>query len=210
MGKHQRHGGARRRVLTLVSVTALAAASLLALDIGTAAASSAASFTATNNDVDGPGHCNNGPVDPVNCNSYDGKQYAWLNAGPDGAALAQGTYYFAVLSPSGQQDPTDGAPNNLSDGANGDVTTRTFTVGSDGMITYTGTHDFDVANQKLRLMPYDDTTNGGGVYILAVCPTAGTSGSCKFDAFKVTESGGGGGGTTSDLVAIKTADTSYT
>jgi hypothetical protein len=207
MAEHARSTSGWKRLLAVTGGAALTATSLLAVGPGTAFAASGASFTATNNDVDGPGHCTNGAPDPTNCNSYDGKQFAWLNAGPDGAALDDGTYYFAVLSPSGQQDPTDGTAQNLSDGANGDVTTRTFTV-SGGVITYLGTHEYDATHNKIRLTPYDDTTNGGGVYVLAVCPTAGTAGSCKYDAFKVASAGGGP--STTDLVAVKTADTSYT
>src|SRR5206468_12328431 len=48
-------------------------------------------------------------------------------------------------------------------------------------------HDFD--SNKIRLMPYDDTTNNGGVYILAICSLDNgypvSPSDCKYDAFKV-------------------------
>jgi hypothetical protein len=60
---------------------------------------------------------------------------------------------------------------------------------SDGTISYSGTHD--LADNKLRLMPYDDTTNPGGVYIMAICSLAKGSPvnprECKYDAFKVRQ-----------------------
>ena len=56
-----------------------------------------------------------------------------------------------------------------------------------GVVTYAGTHDFDT--NKIRLMGYDDTTNPGGVYILAICSLADgypvNASDCKYDAFKV-------------------------
>ena len=172
-----------------------------------------ATFTTINFAFDGNAdHCQNGPAGAtqvVNCNIYDGKQYVWLNGGPDNAALADGTYFFAVLVPGGQHDPNEGAAKNLSDttaaphaagslNADGSAipsgdprSNRTFTV-SGGVISYSGTHAYD--SQMIRLMPYDDTTNNGGVYILAICETAGSAGAvnprdCKYDAFKVQASG---------------------
>src|SRR5258705_2941171 len=137
-----------------------------------------ATCSTVNTGVDGTGHCKNGPgdaVDVVNCNIYDGKQYVWLSGGPANAALADGTYFFAVLVPGGQLDPNDGGAKNLSDttalpagtpGGGDDRLNRTFTVDG-GAIAYSGTHDID--SNMIRLMPYDDTTNNGGVYILAIC-----------------------------------------
>lgn len=164
-----------------------------------------ASFTSTNSNVDGVGHCKNNDIS--NCNIYDGKNFVWLNGGPAGAQLGDGEYVFAVLVPSGQNDPNDGTANNLSDttGApsspptgNGDsYLNRIFRI-TGGTFSYSGTHELD--NEKIRLMPYDDTTNGGGVYILAICrlhPDGDggyykvNSSDCKFDAFKVV--GGDGG-----------------
>jgi hypothetical protein len=148
-----------------------------------------ATFTGTNSSADGnAAHCLNGNgLDPVNCNLYDAKEHVWLNAGPANAQLPEGDYFFAVLVPGGQHDPNDGDLDNLSDGANGDATTRSFHVDGSGVITYTGTHDFDATNNKIRLMPYDNTTNPGGVYILAICnaPHPAVPSQCKYDAFKV-------------------------
>src|SRR5437867_7305881 len=178
---------------------------LLALAMLPAASANAgggppATFTTVNTSVDGVGHCKNGQPDAttvVNCNIYDGKQYVWLNGGPSNAALADGTYFFAVLVPGGQPDPNDGGAKNLSDttlaplvsgSASGDTrSNRTFSV-SNGTVSYGGTHDFD--SNQIRLMPYDDTTNNGGVYVLGICELSSADAAvnprdCKYDAFKV-------------------------
>jgi hypothetical protein len=57
-----------------------------------------------------------------------------------------------------------------------------------GTLTYDdGSHDFN--NNKIRLVPYNDTPNPGGVYILAICSLANgypaNPSTCKYDAFKV-------------------------
>jgi hypothetical protein len=146
-----------------------------------------AGFTTINEGVDGTGHCKNGNPN-VNCNIYDGKDFVWLNGGPTVAYVGPGTYFFAVLEPGGQADPNDGAAKNLSDPTTGDLyTNRTFTVNGDGSVTYFGTHDF--ASNKIRLSPYDDTGNPGGVYIMAICSLADgypvDPSDCKYDAFKI-------------------------
>src|SRR5438034_7961232 len=79
-----------------------------------AAAVTGAGFTTVNEGVDGTGHCQNGNP-AINCNIYDGKDFVWLNGGPDVAYVGDGTYFFAVLAPGGQHDPLDGSANNLSD-----------------------------------------------------------------------------------------------
>ncbi|HEX2218004.1 MAG TPA: hypothetical protein VHG35_04325 [Gemmatimonadales bacterium] len=77
---------------------------------------------------------------------------------------------------------------------------RVFDIDTDGDIAYpsggtdctgyalhdVGTHAGD-GKAILRLMPYDNTTNNGGVYILSVCRLneSGDPDDCKFDAFKV-------------------------
>jgi hypothetical protein len=152
-------------------------------------------YTITNSAVDGTGHCLNGPEDGQNCNLYDAKEHVWL--GGEGVVssnhLPNGTYFFAVLQPGGQQSPNDGSAETLSDltvtthtGAGDDYTNRTFTL-TDGEITYWGTHGLD--NNRIRLFPYDDTPNPGGEYIMAVCSLADgypvTPSNCKYDAFKV-------------------------
>jgi hypothetical protein len=60
----------------------------------------------------------------------------------------------------------------------------------------------------IQLAPYDDTTNAGGVYILAICKVGATSPSdCKFDAFRIS---GGEVTPAGDLSASKTAAPSFT
>jgi hypothetical protein len=148
-----------------------------------------AAFTTTNTNVDGSGHCQNGNED-VNCNIYEGKDFVWLNGGPSTAYEGDGEYFFAVLEPGGQggnDDPNDGTAKNLSDDFDA-YTNRTFTV-SGGSVSYGGSHDFD--SNKIRLMSYADTSNPGGVYILAVCSLADgypvNPSDCKYDAFKIQE-----------------------
>lgn len=169
--------------------------------------------TDANGDADGTGHCKNGN-EAVNCNIYDGKKYVWLNGGPLVAYVGDGTYFFAVLSPGGQPAPNDGGTNqangelaNLSD--NYDLyTNRTFTVAS-GQVSYSGSHDF--SDNKIRLMPYEDTPNPGGVYILAICSLEQgypvTPSRCKYDAFKIRE--GNPPIVGEPLTAIKTADATF-
>ena len=148
-------------------------------------------YTTVDQSVDGTGHCFNGNPS-VNCNQYSAKQYVWLNGGPNGAKLGpDGQWFFAVLNPGGQPNPNDGASDNLSS-PNDLYTNRTFTI-SNGVIPvggYTGTHKYDSANGMINLMMYNNTSNSGGVYIMAVCSLANgypvSASSCKYDAFKVT------------------------
>src|SRR5437667_463992 len=197
------------RKLGVLFGSALLALAMLPSAFADAGGGPPATFTTINFTFDGGAdHCKNGPAGAtqvVNCNIYDGKQYVWLNGGPANANLAEGMYFFAVLVPGGQPDPNDGGAKNLSDttlaplaagSASGDVrANRTFTVAAGGAIAYTGSagstpHEFDVSTNQIRLMPYDDTTNNGGVYILAICEIASddatvTPRTCKYDAFKV-------------------------
>jgi hypothetical protein len=145
-------------------------------------------FTSVNQAVDGSGKCLNGNP-AVNCNLYMGKAYVWLNGGPAANKIGpDGKYFFAVLAPGGQPNPNDGGAKNLSDDFDA-YTNRTFTVTAGEVSAYSGTHDF--AAPLLRLYPYADTSNPGGVYIMAVC-SIGTTGTsypvdprkCKYDAFK--------------------------
>ena len=164
-----------------------------------------AAFTTTNTNVDGTGHCKNGNEN-VNCNIYDGKQYVWMNGGPSVAYVGDGDYFFAVLDPGGQAAPNDGSPNNLSSPYDA-YTNRTFTV-TGGVVSYSGTHDF--SDNKIRLLSYNDTSNPGGVYILAICSLANDypvkPSSCKYDAFKVKEGEVAPG---DPLTITKDADGSY-
>lgn len=158
-------------------------------------------YTTVDVAVDGAGKCKNGNP-AVNCNIYTGKPYVWLNGGPSGASLGpSGKYFFAVLAPGGQPNPNDGGKLNLSDDYDA-YTNRTFTVTNGEVSGYAGTHDLDsgagagprlsnVLPPFLRLYPYADSPNNGGVYIMAVC-SIGADGSqypvdprsCKYDAFK--------------------------
>jgi hypothetical protein len=171
-----------RRFILLV---ALGAAVTLFSTQGAWAVSGGA-FTTVNPAVDGPNHCKNGNPG-VNCNIYDGKQYVWLNGGPAANGLGpDGQYFFAVLAPGGQPDPNDGGAKNLSDDFD-TVANRTFTVAGGEVSAYGGTHTY--SPPLIRLFPYADTPNPGGVYILAICylgdgyPVAPRD--CKYDAFKV-------------------------
>lgn len=157
-------------------------------------------------------------VNDTNCNIYQSKKDVFLSGLPVSAALGPGNYFFAVLDPGGQNDPNDGSAGNLSSFVDGDYANRTFTVGSDGSIAYSGTNVFDAANNLLSLYPYDDTNNPGGFYILAVCavpssPSSGTElpgvdpSSCKYDAFKVGASQTGVG---SALTVSKDASGAFT
>jgi hypothetical protein len=120
--------------------------------------------------------------------------------------------------------------NPLFQGAGGGdpVACRTFHV-SGGLITSyapgtactdlyavhaTGTSTVQTGEKPLiALSPYDNTTNGGGVYIMAICPTSvlsdpnANSAPCKFDAFRIA---GGEVTPAADLDASKTAVPDFT
>ena len=156
------------------------------LAVATSYAVSGAGFTTVNEAADGPDHCENGNPQ-VNCNLYDGKEFVWLNGGPAANGLGpDGQDFFAVLEPGGQPSPNDGGAKNLSDDFDA-RTNRTFTVTGGEVSAYAGTHDFDAP--FIRLFPYADTTNPGGVYIMAICSLGRgypvNPRDCKYDAFKV-------------------------
>jgi hypothetical protein len=151
-----------------------------------ASAVSGAGFTTVDVAVDGAGHCANGNPS-VNCNIYNGKQFVWLNGGPSAAKIRpDGDYFFAVLAPGGQPAANDGIAKNLSDDFDA-YTNRTFTITNGEVSAYSGTHTLDLP--LIRLYPYADTPNPGGVYILAICSLAKgypvKASACKYDAFKV-------------------------
>jgi hypothetical protein len=189
--------------LTLVAVVGLAA-------YMTASAVSGAAFTTFNAHVDGAGKdiCKNSAI---NCNIYGAKEYVWLNGGPTANGLGpDGDYFFAVLVPGGQPNPNDGGDKNLSDDYDC-YSNRTFTVTDGEVSAYSGyacggSYPFQTKhwlddgksgpkpNDKppyIRLFPYADTTNNGGVYILAICSLEGgypvEPRDCKYDAFKVRQ-----------------------
>ena len=182
-------------LLPLLVLTAMMPVVPLASD---AYAARGAAFTTVNQAVDGTGHCANGNPG-VNCNIYNGKEFVWLNGGPKASKLgADGQYFFAVLAPGGQRTPNDGGKKNLSDDFDA-YTDRTFTVTGGKVSAYAGTHWLDsgkhplgAANDQpplIRLFPYADTPNSGGVYIMAICSLAKgypvRARDCKYDAFKI-------------------------
>ena len=179
------------------------------------AAPKGAAFTTINSTADGlgtgkgEGLCHNGQGN-VNCNQYFSERFVWLNGGPTGNALSDGTYFFAILVPGQQNDPNDQVPVKVGDKHLSDdfdtYKNRTFTVKNGNIDTYTGApgetpHDFGVDTaddneKKIRAFPYSKTTNSGGVYILAICAlTPNRNGvsypvkaqECKYDAFKIRE-----------------------
>jgi hypothetical protein len=178
-------------VRTILSLFGVIAAGLVFL-VAPAWAVSGGAYTTVNPEVDGPNHCKNGNPG-VNCNIYDGKEFVWLNGGPAANGLGpDGEYFFAVLAPGGQPDPNDGGPKNLSDDFDA-VANRTFTVTNGEVSAYAGTHTF--TPPLIRLFPYADTPNPGGVYIMAICSLARgypvEPRDCKYDAFKVQRVGQG-------------------
>lgn len=136
-----------------------------------------------------------------------------MSGGPSSgaSALGDGTYFFSVLVPGFQNGGfIDGSMGNLSDTVAGGTvndfgigdayTNRIFTMLNHNISSYSGTHvtGFGPNGRPIiGLAPFDNTSNPGGVYILAVCkiinpiafpPTPTTSPSdCKYDAFKVKE-----------------------
>jgi hypothetical protein len=209
-----RTGPSRNSIRVVALVLALAGLMVAATS---AQATSGAAYTTINSTADaggtgaGQGLCHNGNGN-VNCNQYFAKQYVWINGGPNKNGLSDGTYFFAVLVPGTQHDPNDQPPNtfpkprtdgNLSDDFD-PYTNRTFTVKNGEIFSYGGTHNqgIDVNDNnelKIRLFPYSDTTNNGGVYILAICQLSGFDRhgnpvnfgypvdpkTCKYDAFKI-------------------------
>ncbi|MCB9700912.1 MAG: hypothetical protein H6711_03345 [Myxococcales bacterium] len=150
------------------------------------------------------GGCHDGP-NGVDCNNYESKEAVFMSGGPSAAGLSDGSYYFAVLAPGYQNGGfIDGAEGNLSDtvagGTSGDegrgdaIENRTFRVENHEIVEYTGTHAWGESPQGrkiLQLMPYDDTDNPGGVYIMAICAVDAISPSeCKYDAFRIRDGGG--------------------
>ncbi|WP_112246512.1 hypothetical protein [Kribbella monticola] len=198
-----------RAISRVAVIGALVAVPFLAgANASTAAPASVTHAISSTTNVTAPsgnGACLNGPPDAVNCNLYSSKEDVWLSGLPNAAALGDGTYFFAVLVPGGQLDPNDGGTANLSDEPGGDTATnRTFSI-TNGIISYAGSHGF--FDNKVQLFPYDDTSNPGGVYILAVCKGSGPvlPSDCKYDAFKVQA----GATTASDLIVTKDAAGSY-
>ena len=144
------------------------------------------------------GGCQDSP-NGINCNNYDAKHDVTRAADP-AAGLSDGWYYFTVLVPGHQRAACiAGADGNLSEttagatpgdrGSGDTVADRTFHVSGKVIDAYAGGHAWGTSpngRDILGLMPYDDTSNAGGVYILAICPAVNpTPASCKYDAFRI-------------------------
>jgi hypothetical protein len=233
----RRRLGLRQKIAGLTTLIAVA----LVLTFGGASYANVAGAAFTSdNPQGGTNACLNGPAHTtpsVNCNIYGAKTDVWINGGPSSGAnsLSDGTYFFAVLDPGSQNDPNDGSAGNLSS-PNDAYTNRTFSVSSGHPLGYTGSHLLDTAHggalgNLIQLAPYNDTSNNGGVYILAICridtqPTFNSGSntydsigdpvapsSCKYDAFKVktgTECAPNcGPGVAQDLSISKDATGSY-
>jgi hypothetical protein len=139
----------------------------------------------------------------INCNTYADKLDVYVSGGPTaGGIKAAGDYYFAVIEPGSQHAFLGDGTGDLSLCGNDPVSQRTFTVGFDVdgnpiIDSYAGTTHGTATNTNGKfvidagdpLNLYCDTSNGGGVYILAICSVGATSDSqCKFDAFKAPSS----------------------
>lgn len=188
----------------------IAAMAFFSMTMAGQVAAGSATFTTFNAHVDGDPSkvCLN---TAVNCNVYTAKEYVWLNGGPAAnALLPDGEYFFAVLVPGAESNPNDGGAGNLSDDYDC-YKNRQFTVTNGEVSAYDGyacggTYPFQLPHwlddgksgsgpnfypPYIRLFPYADSTNSGGVYILAVCALGDGSEypvspkDCAYDAFKV-------------------------
>jgi hypothetical protein len=210
----------RRRVRGTAVLTLIAALAAIALSASGAAAQGVAGAAYTTDDpllaspsldVCQTGGPNDTGEPKVNCNQYNNKEDVWINGGPTNgnSTLTDGYYFFAVLEPGGQANPNDGGAHNLSDavalggdpaaGGGDPASNRRFRVSSNQIAESLGSHvteaGFPSQGLLVNLSPYDTTSNGGGVYILAICFLSSSSDAihtvdprdCKYDAFKVGE-----------------------
>lgn len=175
---------------------------MLALPMTSQAMVAGAGFTTFDTTVLG---CNDGPnPNGIDCNNYATKDSVYMSGGPTAGGLSNGDYYFSVLVPGSQNGGfVDGADGNLSDttagatagdlGSGDAASNRTFTVTDQQISSYSGDHLMGTSpngRDIIALSPYDDTSNAGGVYILAICQVGATSSSqCKYDAFRIQPSG---------------------
>jgi uncharacterized repeat protein (TIGR01451 family) len=120
----------------------------------------------------------------INANHYPSKPDVYLTGGPcqGGSHLAPGTYYFQISDPS--------AGDLLSTDAIGN---RMFTVGANGFISGTsGTHNtFAIActgenGVTIQLIPFADTSNGGGEYKLTIATATTVEACAGFSAASTT------------------------
>jgi hypothetical protein len=134
------------------------------------------------------------------------------------------------LSDTTKSHDSHSNPSFLGAGGGDLSTNRTFTVSGGKITSYSGSHascDSDTDGVTgppdsctsdgstprgqgllMQAIPYDDTTNSGGVYILAICEVGATDPSdCKFDAFRINATNVPD---VDDLIASKTATPSFT
>lgn len=195
MSQHRSHRRALRVIAQIGSGALLvAAATVIATTASSPLANAAQSLSTTTNVTDGSGTCVNpdesvSGEDPTNCNGYAAKTDVWLSNLPH--SLSEGDYFLAINVPGTQSSPNDGDPGLLSSDTRAD---RTFHVAADGTITTSGSHPISFDDLRIQMAPFDDTTNGGGVYNASVCqlpspdPTADVSGDdCTHDSFKVLQ-----------------------
>lgn len=187
-----------KRVLAIMAILGLLTAMLPASAAAVVAGAGFTTFVA-GDEAD----CNDSP-NGINCNNYADKESVYMSGGPSAAGLSDGTYYFAVLTPGSQNGgAADGSTGNLSDttfgGTSGDLgsgdlaANRTFTVTSQEITVYGGTHATGYSPNGryiIGLAPFDDTDNPGGVYILAICEVGSADpADCKYDAFRIQDGG---------------------
>lgn len=130
----------------------------------------------------------------VDCNHYTTKDRVYLSGGPVNGSLEDGTYFFAILAPGNPAAAlSDTDPGNLSGAANSTRSQRTFRVSNGEIVVNSQSAGRDSGESPngryiIQAIPFEDTPNPGGVYILAVCIEGATSArDCKYDAFKVEE-----------------------
>lgn len=128
----------------------------------------------------------------VDCNHYTSKDRVYLSGGPAIGSLEDGTYLFAILAPGNPAAAlSDTAPGNLSGAALSPMSQRTFRVANGEIVANSqsptrGSGESPNGRYIIQAIPFADTPNPGGVYILAVCIEGATSQrDCKYDAFKV-------------------------
>jgi hypothetical protein len=175
-------------LLALCAAAVAQAKNVPPTQVPTAPSISGAVYTTVNlYDPNYASECHNGNP-AVNCNQYTGKQFVYLNGGPTHNQLSpDGVYFFAVLAPSGQANPSDGVAQNLSYPYDCYQNREIWISGGEvkGVIHSTdpscfhntsvlpvGTPHFMASGAQgnfVQLFPYADTPNPGGVYIMAVC-----------------------------------------
>ena len=125
--------------------------------------------------VSGGIHTTDVECNGVDLNLYNSKLDVYLEGGPGkvgASAITAGDYGVRVTAPGG---------NILGTNADGEL----VTVGDDGVFPCFRLWDL-VEKESDGTQGYNDTTNNGGVYKVAICLEAAFDTSdCKYDAFKV-------------------------